>query len=153
MQRSGATHDLVVVGTVGWKEDGLLRAIEASPLRHRIRLLGYLPDRFLPAAYCGAEVFVYPSVHEGFGLPPLEAMACGVPVLTSNVTSLPEVVGDAAMCVDPFDVEALACGLETLLGDAALRADMSVQGRRRAERFRWSQVAEQTLAVYAEAAA
>jgi len=153
MRRSGASHDLVLVGAAGWKETGALRAIETSPLRDRIRLLGYLPERFLPAAYSGADVFVYPSVQEGFGLPPLEAMACGVPVLTSNVTSLPEVVGGAALCVDPFDVDAIASALEMLVGDAALRARMAEKGRRRAEEFRWAQVAEQTLAVYAEAAA
>lgn len=153
VRRSGAPHELVLVGAPGWKEQGVLRMIEGSLLRNRIRLLGYLPERFLPAAYSGADVFVYPSLQEGFGLPPLEAMACGVPVLTSDATSLPEVVGGAALCVDPFDVEAIASGLEVLLGDPALRAAMAEKGRRRAEEFRWSNVADQTLGVYAEAAA
>jgi glycosyltransferase involved in cell wall biosynthesis len=151
--RTGAPHLLVLIGAIGWKQEAALRAIEQSPLSDRIRLLGYVPERHLPAAYSGADAFLYPSLHEGFGLPPLEAMACGVPVLTSNVTSLPEVVGDAAICVDPSDVEAIAWELERLLSDTALRAQLAARGLRRAQEFCWDKVAERTMAVYEEAAA
>ena len=153
MRRSGRDDLLVLAGARGWKDESVLRSIDASPVRDRIRLLGYVPEDELAAAYSGAEIFVYPSLHEGFGLPPLEAMACGAPVLTSSTTSLPEVVGDAALCVDPIDVEAIASSIERLLTDAALRERLVRAGSRRVAEFRWDRVAEKTLAVYREAAA
>ena len=153
MRRSGRDDLLVIAGARGWKDEAVLRAIEASPLRDRIRVIGYVPEDELAAAYSGASIFVYPSLHEGFGLPPLEAMACGVPVLTSSTTSLPEVVGDAAVCVDPHDVDAMATSMERLLGDPSIRERLVRAGVRRAAEFRWDLVAEKTLAVYREAAA
>ena len=153
MEQSGKDHLLVLAGARGWKDESVLRSIETSALRDRIRVLGYVPETDLAALYSGADVFVYPSLHEGFGLPPLEAMACGVPVVTSNVTSLPEVVGDAALCVDPCDVEAIASSIERLVTDASLRQRLVNAGIRRAAEFRWDRVAEKTLAVYREAAA
>jgi glycosyltransferase involved in cell wall biosynthesis len=102
----------------------------------------------LPALYAGAQLFVFPSLYEGFGLPVLEAMACGAPVVCSNTSSLPEVAGDAALLVDPLDVNALAAAIGRVLGDAALADDMRQRGLRQAARFTWAHTAQQTLAVY-----
>jgi alpha-1,3-rhamnosyl/mannosyltransferase len=109
-------------------------------------------DADLPALYSGAEVFAFPSTYEGFGLPPLEAMACGAPVLASNVSSLPEVVGDAALAVDPLSVEAIAAGLARLLGDGGLRRELAERGLRRAATFSWRRTALGTLGAYERAA-
>jgi len=106
-----------------------------------VQLTGFVPAAYLPALYRQAEALVYPSLYEGFGLPPLEAMACGTPVLTSNTTSLPEAVGDAAVMVDPTDVEALAEGLARVLFDGALRRDLRARGLARAAEFRWERTA------------
>jgi len=109
-----------------------------------VHLAGYLSDELLPTVYAGAEMFVYPSVYEGFGLPVLEAMASGVPVVTSNVASLPEVAGDAAVTVDPQDVESIAAGIERLASDGRLRAVLREKGLSRASRFTWQRAASQT---------
>jgi len=122
-------------------------AAELDALPPRVHLTGHVPDDVLPALYAGATVFVYPSVYEGFGLPPLEAMASGVPVLTGNRASLPEVVGNAGVMVDPYDVEAIAEGLKRLIEDDALRADLREKGLKRAVLFSWDKTAEQTLAI------
>ncbi len=114
--------------------------------------VGYVPDEFLPALYCGAQCFVFPSLYEGFGLPLLEAMACGVPVLTSRVTSLPEVAGDAALLVDPYEVDSLADGLKQLLTDGALRLTLSRRGLARASSYTWERTAKATWQVLADEA-
>jgi glycosyltransferase involved in cell wall biosynthesis len=106
----------------------------------------------LAALYSGAQVFVYPSYFEGFGLPPLEAMQCGTPVIVGNQTSLPEVVGDAGVLVDPFSVDAIASALERVIRDSNLRSTLSVKGLDRARNFSWRETAKQTLAVYEKAA-
>jgi len=102
--------------------------------------------------YSGALCFVYPSYFEGFGLPPLEAMKCGTPVIVGNRTSLPEVVGDAALSVDPFDIDAIAAAIKKLVNDSTLRKELSVKGQRRAKEFSWRETARQTLVVYKEVA-
>ncbi|HSJ54189.1 MAG TPA: glycosyltransferase family 1 protein, partial [Anaerolineae bacterium] len=107
----------------------------------------------LPYWYNAAEVLVYPSLYEGFGLPPLEAMACGTPVISSKASSLPEVVGDAGLLVDPADVEALAAAMEQVLADAGLRERMRAAGLQRAQRFTWENAARQTVASYRRALA
>ena len=107
-----------------------------------------MADDDLPPLYRAASAFVYPSLLEGFGLPPLEAMACGTPVVTSNTSSLPEVVGDAALTVDPYDEEALARALLTITSDEALRTQLRALGTAQAQRFTWRAAAEKTLAVY-----
>ena len=115
-----------------------------SELPPRVHLTDHVKDGHLPALYAGALVFAYPSVYEGFGLPPLEAMACGVPVLTGNQTSLPEVIGDAGVMVDPYDVDALADGLLRLVDDGALRRQCRCKGLERAKQFSWDETARRT---------
>ena len=108
---------LVLVGKCAWLYDETLRALEETGVKEAVVLTGYVPQTDLPALYSGALCFVYPSYFEGFGLPPLEAMKCGAPVIVGNKTSLPEVVGDAALTVDPFDVEAIAGAIKRLIED------------------------------------
>lgn len=118
-----------------------------------VQLLGYVADEELPALYSGALIFVYPSVYEGFGLPPLEAMACGTPVVTSDTGAIPEVVGEAAIKVNPYDVEAIACGIRHVLEDSALRENLCRKGWERARRFTWERTAKLTWEVLRDAAA
>jgi glycosyltransferase involved in cell wall biosynthesis len=139
---------LVLVGRRAWLYGDTLKAIEEEGVRDAVLLTGYVSEDDLPALYTGALCFVYPSYFEGFGLPPLEAMSCGVPVLTGNLTSLPEVVGDAGLTVDPFDTGALSRALARLVGDAALRADLRERGLQRARAFDWRATARMTLQVY-----
>jgi glycosyltransferase involved in cell wall biosynthesis len=115
-----------------------------SHLPPRVHMAGYLDDGELPALYAGAELFLYPSVYEGFGLPVAEAMACGTPVVCSNVTALPEVAGSAAMLVDPLDVESIANGVQTLLGDRRRRGELQTAGLAQSRRFSWAEAAAAT---------
>jgi glycosyltransferase involved in cell wall biosynthesis len=153
VRRAGTAHELLIVGARGWKDGPVRRAFERSLERDRIRFTGYLPDDELPLAYAGADAFAYPSVCEGFGLPPLEAMACGTPVLTSDVSALPDTTGDAALRVDPLDTGAIADGIAELMGDASVRSALSRTGLRHVRRYRWDRVADQTVEVYREALA
>ncbi|HEX7312889.1 MAG TPA: glycosyltransferase family 1 protein [Pyrinomonadaceae bacterium] len=139
---------LVLVGKQAWLYGDTLRTIEEEGLGDCVLLTGYVSEGDLPALYTGALLFAYPSFYEGFGLPPLEAMSCGAPVLTGDQTSLPEVVGDAGLMVDPFDTDALAAGLARLIDDDALRADLRERGLTRARRFDWRDTARMTLQVY-----
>jgi glycosyltransferase involved in cell wall biosynthesis len=120
---------------------------KSPPLPPNTRALGKIDDADVPTLLTAAEAFAYPSLYEGFGLPPLEAMACGTPCLVSNVTSLPEVTVDAAIQVDPLDVEEIARGLDRILGDAALRDDLRKKGLERAARFTWKDTAAKTYEV------
>jgi glycosyltransferase involved in cell wall biosynthesis len=142
---------LVIGGQRQWRTDGMDATLGRLALGDDVRFTGYLDDADLPALYSAAEAFVFPSLYEGFGLPPLEAMACGTPVVTSGVSSLPEVVGDAALTVDPHDVEALASAMERVLTDPALRAALIRRGLVRAARFTWERAARETLTIYAHA--
>lgn len=144
---------LVLAGRPGWKSAALLRAVAASPVRDRIHLLGAVTADELAALYEGAHAFAYPSRYEGFGLPVLEAMAAGVPVLTSAASSLTEVAGDAALLVDPDDQRGIADGLRRLLADEQLRRELSAKGRARASTFSWARTARQTLDTYRRALA
>lgn len=132
---------LVIAGGEGWLEDDLYARIDALGLGERVRFIGFAADDDLPALYSAACVFAFPSLYEGFGLPPLEAMACGTPVVASNVSSVPEVVGEAGLLVDPLDVDALADALARALDDEALRADLIEKGRERAAEFTWERAA------------
>ncbi len=139
---------LVLAGGRGWNNGPILEAIARLERAGRARVLGYVPDGLRPALLAGARAFVYPSLYEGFGLPPLEALACGTPVVTSNVAALPEVLGDAALFVDPEDVADLARGLGRIWRDEALRADLRARGLERARQFSWERTARLTLDVY-----
>jgi glycosyltransferase involved in cell wall biosynthesis len=144
---------LVLAGKCAWLYDETLSTIKELQLSDAVVLTGYVPETDLPALYSGSVCFVYPSYFEGFGLPPLEAMKCGAPVIVGNQTSLPEVVGDAAVLVDPFDVDALAAAINKVTSDSDLRGKLRVQGLARARNFDWLETARQTLAVYEKAAA
>jgi glycosyltransferase involved in cell wall biosynthesis len=128
---------LLIIGDEIHKYGSLRRAVESAGVRHDVRFFGFVPDSTLAALYRLASVFAFPSLYEGFGLPPLEAMACGAPVVTSKLSSLPEVVGDAAVLVDPYSVEAIADGLARVLEDQALRTDLIARGLLRAASFSW----------------
>ncbi|HET8647340.1 MAG TPA: glycosyltransferase family 1 protein, partial [Vicinamibacteria bacterium] len=128
---------LLIIGDEINRYAALRRSVEAAGVRQDVRFFGFVPVRTLAALYRLASVFAFPSLYEGFGLPPLEAMACGTPVVTSRISSLPEVVGDAAVLVDPYSVDDIADGLERVLGDEALRADLIARGRERVAQFSW----------------
>jgi glycosyltransferase involved in cell wall biosynthesis len=139
---------LVLAGGKGWLYQSIFDRLRALGLEDVVQLPGYIPEADLPALINCAEVFAYPSVFEGFGLPPLEAMACGVPVACSNASSLPEVTGAAALSLPPGDVAAWVTALDRLLSEAALRADLRTRGLARARNFTWAAAAARTQAVY-----
>lgn len=147
-KRSPGAIQLVLAGQKGWKYEDIFEEIGRLNLHEWVRHLGYVPDEDLPGLIQGARSVVYPSLYEGFGLPPLEAMAMGTPVLTSNTSSLPEVVGEAGLQVDPEDVESMAWAMERIGTDEALRQDLKVKGLQRAQRFTWDQAAQQTVELY-----
>jgi glycosyltransferase involved in cell wall biosynthesis len=128
---------LIIIGDEATRYPALRRTIENAGVRQDVRFLGFVPDRTLSALYRLASVFAFPSLYEGFGLPPLEAMACGTPVVTSRLSSLPEVVGDAAVLVDPYSVEDIARGLTQVLTDEALRTRLIARGLERVLQFSW----------------
>lgn len=138
----------VIVGMTGWRTEGLDHEISSLISKGQIRRLGYVPDDILPTLYSGARVFVYPSLYEGFGLPPLEAMACGVPVIVSNRSSLPEVVGEVGVKVDALDYENLADSMLSIIENDELCTSLGQQGIERAKRFSWKRCAEETIDVY-----
>jgi glycosyltransferase involved in cell wall biosynthesis len=148
LQARGLTHTLVVAGQRAWRYEGEAPLARRLGLAESVRFLGNVPQADLPALYSAADLFVFPSLYEGFGLPALEALACGTPVVASNVSALPEVVGDAALQVSPLDVEALADAMERLLRDDRLRSDLRERGLERAAQFSWEKAARQTAEVY-----
>ncbi|MDI9569216.1 MAG: glycosyltransferase family 1 protein [Pseudomonadota bacterium] len=143
-------HQLVVVGRRDFLPAEDMALIDASPYRGEVVFTGYVPDEHLPRLYGMATLFVYPSLFEGFGLPCLEAMACGCPVVTSNVTSLPEVVGDAGILVDPNDHLAICAAMEEVVADAGKRETLIARGRERARGFTWRRTAAKFLDIVAE---
>ncbi|HEY5625576.1 MAG TPA: glycosyltransferase family 1 protein [Dehalococcoidia bacterium] len=151
MSDTGLPHRLVLCGHWGWRYGAAEKALAASPVRDRITVTGYVPAEELPLYYAGADALLYPSLHEGFGFPPLEAMALGTPVVTSNSTSLPEVVGDAAVSVRPESVTDIAAGLVQVLTSQPLADDLRERGPGRAGQFSWQAAAQQTLDVYTAA--
>lgn len=145
--RLGGDIRLLVSGQVSQE---VMRVVRELRLEQRIGLIGHVPEEDLPRLYRGALALCMPSLFEGFGLPVIEAMACGTPVLASTATSLPEVAGSAAILVDPTDVEAIAAGLERIVGDSRLRAELAQRGIVRAGQFSWDRTAQQVAAVLAE---
>jgi glycosyltransferase involved in cell wall biosynthesis len=140
----------VIVGRLGWKYNKIFDTLEELHLKDDVIFVGYVPDEDLMKLYNTTELFVFPSFYEGFGLPPLEAMACGCPVITSNTSSLPEVVGDAGILVDPHDPKALANEMQNVLINESFRADLSKKSLERANLFSWKQTAKETWKVYEE---
>jgi glycosyltransferase involved in cell wall biosynthesis len=144
--------NLVLVGTKGWDFDKIFQEITRNPsIQKRVIVTGYVPDEDLAALYSGSMMFVYPSLYEGFGLPPLEAMQCGVPVITSNTSSLPEVVGEAGIMVDPRDEDTLCQSIWNLYSNSKLRTGMSLLSVARAAEFSWKKCAQDTVAAYKNA--
>ncbi|GMR04382.1 MAG: glycosyltransferase family 1 protein [Thermodesulfobacteriota bacterium] len=141
---------LVIAGKTDARKEKTYRAVEELGLGQRVRFIGEVPEEELPVLYSAASLFVFPSFYEGFGLPPLEAMACGTPVVTSNATSLPEVVGEAALKVEPGDATALSSAMESILSSRDLSAELHEKGFERAALFNWEDTAKKTLDVYNE---
>ena len=144
---------LVFAGRKGWKVDDLLAYIKRSRVGNKIVFTGYLSDGELSSLYSSCTLFIYPSIYEGFGLPPLEAMACGAPVIASDIASIAEVAGGAALLVKPDDFEQLKKAIEDLLSDQVARERLTKAGRKRAAQFSWSKTAREVRAVYDEALA
>lgn len=143
--------DLVLAGRIGWKAHEIEQALARSPHKDRIHRLGYVDDTDLPAILSGASAFVWPSLFEGFGLPPLEAMACGTPVIASNASSIPEVTGDAALLVDPYSTDALREAMGAVANSPALAQELSQKGLQRVQQFTWARTARMTLETYRRA--
>jgi glycosyltransferase involved in cell wall biosynthesis len=142
--------ELIIIGDEISKLQSLRRAIHKYDIHRSVRFLGYVPDNTLAVLYRLASVFVFPSLYEGFGLPPLEAMASGTPVVTSNVSSLPEVVGDAAVLVDPYSAEAIADGILSVLRSTHLRDDLRERGLKRAQEYSWARSVQRVRDIYGE---
>jgi len=148
LRRQGITHTLVIAGRRGWREDAVFATVERLGLGDHVLFPGYIPEEDLPIVYSLADLFVFPSLYEGFGLPPLEAMASGVPVVCTATSSLPEVVGDAALTVEATDTKALAIAMERALTMPDLRRELIIRGRARAARFTWEDAAHRVLGIY-----
>jgi glycosyltransferase involved in cell wall biosynthesis len=141
-------HQLVLIGQTGWKYQPILEAINQSPYHAEIHHLNYLTDDLVALFYRQAEAFIYPSFYEGFGLPVLEAMTLGAPVITSNSSSLPEITGDSALLINPNDPMELAEAMVSLIGDRVLRDNLIFKGKDQASKFSWEKTAQATLSVY-----
>ena len=148
LHSKGIDIHLVIAGGKGWLDNPIYKAIDDNHMRDFVHFIGFADDEDLPALYKNATCLAFPSLYEGFGLPVLEAMAAGIPVLTSNVSSLPEVAGDAAITVDPYDLEAITDGLQRLILDTELRNTLIQKGLARAQQFTWEKSARQLLGIY-----
>ena len=144
----GFSHRLVIAGRLGWMYQEVFKQIETLGLEDRIKFTGYVPRQNLPIVYNLAELFVYPTLYEGFGLPVLEAMACGTPVVTSNISSLPEIVGNAGILVTPGEESALAEAMVKVLSDPKMQENLAEKGIIRSKDFSWKRTAKETLQVY-----
>jgi glycosyltransferase involved in cell wall biosynthesis len=148
LRREGIDRALVVVGQKAWKFDDDLALVRDLGMDDRVIFPGYIAPADLPPLYAAADVFAFPSLYEGFGVPVLEAMACGAPVVTSNVSATAEVAGDAALLVDPLSVTSIRDGLREALSDTALQARLARRGMERAAQFSWRRAAHETHTVY-----
>ncbi|MBI4789825.1 MAG: glycosyltransferase family 4 protein [Chloroflexi bacterium] len=144
----GLPHRLLIAGRKGWLYHGVFEHVRRTGMETEVDFLDHVPDEDLPALFAACDAFVFPSLYEGFGLPPLEAMACGAPVICSNTSSLPEVVGDAALLVNPRDVGEIAGAIERVVRDTALKNELRVKGLAQAAKFSWERAARETLSVY-----
>ncbi|MDA3918338.1 MAG: glycosyltransferase family 1 protein [Deltaproteobacteria bacterium] len=150
LSEPGMNHfKYIIAGNKGWKTDHFYQEILSDPvLNKHVIFTGFIPDEYLSAIYNGALAFIYPSLYEGFGLPPLEAMQCGTPVITSNTSSLPEVVGDAGIMIDPKDDDALCQAMIDIVKSNKLRNNLSKKGIERAKLFSWEKCADETIKAY-----
>lgn len=148
LRAEGYDLSLVIAGGKGWLDNPIYDAIRDSGMADFVHLIGFVDESDLPGLYSGAVCSAFPSLYEGFGLPILEAMACGTPVMTANVSSLPEVAGDAALMVDPYDTEAIASAIQRLVDDEALRTTLIQAGYERAGQFTWEAAARHLKQVY-----
>jgi len=148
LKKDEMKHKLVIVGGKGWQYKEIFETVRKLNLQKDVIFTGYIPNNKLPGLYNAADLFVFPSAYEGFGLPPLEAMGCGTPVITSNRGALPEIVGDAGIMVDPYDVDGLAKAMHEVLNNDGLRQDMIEKGLKRARMFSWAKCAREVLEVY-----
>ncbi len=153
IQRRHLPHDLVIVGGKGWLYEPIFQRVRGLGLEGRVHFPGHVADDDLPAVYTLAACLAYPSFYEGFGIPALEAMACGTPVVTTRASSLPEVAGPAALYVDPHDNEGLVEALDRVLHDEALRRELEAAGHRQAAQFTWQRAAQTLLSAYRSVAA
>ncbi|WP_035141291.1 glycosyltransferase family 4 protein [Flavobacterium daejeonense] len=144
-------HKLVLVGKKGWKNKSVYKTISKYNLKQYILFTGYVPKKDLPVIYSMSDLFVFPSIYEGFGIPPLEAMACGIPVIVSNQGASPEICGDACLLVNPYDTHEMAKSIEMLLNNKELRQNKINLGLERVKQFNWEKTAKETLKVYEEA--
>lgn len=143
-----AKYDLAIVGGGGWNNSGIFEIVKKLKLINKIKFLGFVPDEDLNVLYRSAEIFVYPAIYEGFGLPVLEAMTVGAPVVTSNTSSLPEVGGQAVLYVDPLDISDIVFKIKSLLKNPRIRADLIKKGKIQVQKFSWTKTAQKTLKVF-----
>ena len=141
-------YALVIAGTRGWKYEETFEAIADSPYKDKIILPGFIADEDKTALYNLASIFVYPSFYEGFGFPPLEAMACGVPVIASHSSSLPEIVGDAGILIDPYQPDELFQALKQILLDPVLTDTLHKKSEKRAQEFKWDKTVQETISLF-----
>ncbi|MDD3521278.1 MAG: glycosyltransferase family 1 protein, partial [Actinomycetota bacterium] len=139
---------LVCAGGAGWKNEKIYELVRKNNVEKRVKFLGFVDERDLPSVYSGARLFLYPSLYEGFGLPVLEAMSSKVPVITSDVSSLPEVAGDAAVMINPYNEKDIFNAVENVLNNENLRKQLITEGTERANLFTWESTAQKTLEVY-----
>ena len=144
-------YSFFIVGAKGWGKEDICSIVEYLGIKKYVKILGYLSDKELANTYKEASLFVMPSLYEGFGLPLLEAMSVGVPVITSNRSSMPEIVGEAAVLVDPYSVDSIKEGIEKVLTDEKLRSLLSSAGLKQSKNFSWKKAAKKTLFVFEEA--
>lgn len=148
LEMKGANYQFVIAGGKGWKNEAFYTLLKKLDIDSHLVFTGYVKEEELPPLYQGAEAFIYPSIYEGFGLPVLEAMASGVPVITSNVSSLPEVAGDAALLVNPMEVFEIYEAMEALVTNPSLREDLKGKGLEQSKKFSWEKTALDTLKIY-----
>ena len=148
LRHRGYDVDLVIAGGRGWLEDPIYMTIIETSMQDHVHMIGFVDEEDLPTLYSGAVCVAFPSLYEGFGFPVLEGMACGTPVITSNVSSLPEVAGDAALMVDPYSIDAIADAIQRMLDDSELRASMIAAGYEQVKFFTWQRAARQLHQIY-----
>ncbi|MCI0478328.1 MAG: glycosyltransferase family 4 protein [Anaerolineales bacterium] len=148
LRERGYPHRLLIAGRKGWLYQDTFDHVKQAGMESQVDFLDHVPDADLPALFAACDAFVFPSLYEGFGLPPLEAMACGAPVVCSNTSSLPEVAGDAALGVNPREVGEIVNAVERIITDCALRDELRARGFAQAAKFSWGRAARETLAVY-----